>query len=179
LYLGLATLLIDTFPSGIRSSRAREEWHTLLVTYATFIPFVIIAMNRGHVQTQLSPALLARLPREYTYLARGESITGMISVVENSDKGFRVLKCDHSLLGGLWYGIKYNELAAQGVPPGNLDRRTLEEAESVYTAFLVQEAVRLIKRPDIEQREPEDKALIMYLLLPIPLHALENICSLS
>lgn len=172
LYLGLATLLIDNIPSGIKSPRAREQWYTLFITYATFLPFVIIAMNRGHVQSSLSPGLLARLPSEYTYLARRESITGMISVVENSEKGFRVLKCDHSLLGGVWYGIKYNELAAQGIPPEELDQRTLEEAESVYTAFLVQEAVRLVKRPDIELRD--QKALIMYLsdafpTLPPPL----------
>lgn len=160
LYLGLATLLIDNYPTGIRSSGARQQWYNLAITYATFLPFVLIALNRGHVQPTVSPTLLARLPSEYTYLARKESITGMISVVENSKAGYRVLKCDHSLLGGIWYGMKYNELAAQGVKPELLGKKSLSGAESVYTAFLVQEAVRLVVRPAVETKD--DKALIMY-----------------
>jgi len=162
LYLGLITLTIDaSIPKRVSTPRAREQWYSLLITCASILPVILIALNRGHVQTSLSPALLSRLPKEYTYLARRESITGMLTVVENAKDGYRVLKCDHSLLGGLWTGIKSKELSAQGIPAEQLETRTLDEAESVYTAFLVQEAVRLVVRPAPDPTD--DKALIMYI----------------
>ena len=152
LFLGVIAFLIDNTPTI-----KRRDWSTLAFTIATLIPIVLLILNRPHVITGVNSRLLARLPQEYTYLDRRESITGMITVVENSESGYRVLKCDHSLLGGLWTGIKRKELAAQGVTGQNLDRRSVDEAESVYTAFLVQEAVRLVQRP-----RKNDSALIMY-----------------
>lgn len=115
-----------------------------------------IILGSPHVTTGVTPGLLARLPSGYIYLARQESITGMIAVVENPRLGFRVLKCDHSLLGGLWTGLKHQELSAQGIREEELERRSMDEAESVYGAFLIQEAVLLVKRP-----AKRDKALIM------------------
>ena len=111
----------------------------------------------------MNNGLLARLPPEYTYLARQESVTGMITVVENSAAGYRVLKCDHSLLGGLWTGIKKRELEEQ-LFTKDLDLRSVDEAESVYTAFYLQEAAHLIERDRRNSRG--DKALIMYRHLP-------------
>src|SRR5208282_132692 len=73
--------------------------------------------------------------------------------------GYRVLKCDHSILGGLWTGIKRKELSDRGVVGPELEKRSVDEAESVYSAFIVQEAVRLVKRP-----RKQDTALIMYFL---------------
>ena len=70
----------------------------------------------------------------------------MISVIENSEKGYRVLKCDHSLLGGLWTGVKRRELSLEGVTGDELSFRSVDEAESVYSAFHLQEAVRLVQR---------------------------------
>jgi hypothetical protein len=119
-----------------------------------FLPVMILVLQLPHVQTGVTSGLLSKLPAEYTYLARRESITGMITVVENADVGYRVLKCDHSLLGGLWTGIKRKELAGSN----DLEWRTVNEAESVYTAFLVQEAIRLV------ERSGGNKVLIMYLL---------------
>jgi hypothetical protein len=148
LYFG-ATMLVCDLPRPVRNR---------LVLVAIVIPYVFFVLQFPHVKTGVNPALLSRLPSEYTYAARQESLTGMITVVENAETGYRVLKCDHSLLGGLWTGIKRNELMEEGVTEA-LERRSVNEAESVYTAFLVQEAIRLVRRPS-----GGDKVLIMYFL---------------
>jgi hypothetical protein len=146
LYLG-ASILVCDLPKRTRNR---------LIVVAIVIPYVFFVLQLPHVKTGVNTALLSRLPAEYTYLARQESLTGMITVVENADTGFRVLKCDHSLLGGLWTGIKRKELIEEGITEA-LEHRSVNEAESVYTAFLVQEAIRLVQRPS-----NGNKALIMY-----------------
>lgn len=158
LFLGAFTLLIEYLPTFQNNARTRFEIFNLCIILATFVPFILIGLNRPHIMTGVNPRLLAKLPEGFTYLARQESITGMISVVEHSNPGYRVLKCDHSILGGLWDGIKRNELKEKGVFE-DLDYRSVDEAESCYTAFLLQEAARLVWRNKTETSN--DKALIM------------------
>jgi hypothetical protein len=151
--------------AGIFTLERGLPWHERYrwIIIALVVPYCIFVLNLPHVRTGVSPGLLDRLPSEYTYLARSESLTGMITVLENSNSGYRVLKCDHSLLGGLWTGIKRTELIKQGVTDEDvLELRSVHEAESVYTAFLVQEAVRLVKRPS-----GGNKALIMYVFYSV------------
>ena len=85
----------------------------------------------------------------YSLVARQESLTGYISVLDNVNAGYRVMRCDHSLLGGEYLnkprGSRYNE--------------------PVYTVFLTLEAVRLVqtKAPQ-SQHVPTSKpkhALVM------------------
>ena len=72
--------------------------------------------------------------QNYTLLARQESITGYISVVENSaDNAFRLLRCDHSLLGGEWI------VTPQAYAKGQRQR------ESIFAVFVLLEAVRLVE----------------------------------
>ena len=76
-------------------------------------------------------------PEGYSLVARQESLTGYISVLDNVNAEYRVMRCDHSLLGGEYLnkprGSRYNE--------------------PVYTVFLTLEAVRLlqIKVPESQQ----------------------------
>ena len=71
-------------------------------------------------------------------LARADSVTGTIVVGECLEKGFRFLRVDHSLLGGRWIGDKtYGALLG----------------ESIYGAFTLQEAVRLVKREHVTESE--------------------------
>jgi len=86
-------------------------------------------------------------PQNYTVLARAESLTGYISVMENTFEKYRVMRCDHSLLGGEWL-----------MPPSGLEHLANGERETIYPVFVMLEAVRLI-RPGPAARNP--KALMM------------------
>ncbi|KIW16876.1 hypothetical protein PV08_04066 [Exophiala spinifera] len=74
---------------------------------------------------------------DYTLLERKESVTGYISVLEDHGRGFRVMRCDHSLLGGEW---------KMSSPPGNV-ASTRRVGEPIYAIFTMLEAVRLVETP--------------------------------
>ena len=80
----------------------------------------------------------------FRVLARQDSVTGYISVLENVEHGFRALRCDHSLLGGIWLPKDGD----QSVP------------ESIYGIFATLEAVRLVETARPASSEPES-ALVM------------------
>ncbi|KAH7075149.1 S-adenosyl-L-methionine-dependent methyltransferase [Paraphoma chrysanthemicola] len=72
--------------------------------------------------------------QNYTLLARQESITGYVSVLEShTDNAFRLLRCDHSLLGGEWL-----------VTPESY-KRGQRQRESIFAVFVLLEAVRLVE----------------------------------
>ncbi|KAF2023498.1 S-adenosyl-L-methionine-dependent methyltransferase [Setomelanomma holmii] len=72
--------------------------------------------------------------QNYTLLARQESITGYVSVLEShTDNAFRLLRCDHSLLGGEWL------VTPQAYAKGQRQR------ESIFAVFVLLEAVRLVE----------------------------------
>ncbi|KAK5662018.1 hypothetical protein OQA88_10130 [Cercophora sp. LCS_1] len=72
----------------------------------------------------------------WVILDRRESLTGYVSVVESERDGFRLMRCDHSLLGGEW--VKF---IGKGQFKGN------QVAEPVYGVFAMLEAVRLVEMP--------------------------------
>ena len=76
-------------------------------------------------------------------LERRESITGYVSVVESLDMNFRVMRCDHSLLGGEWTNYRVDPVA-----------------EPIYGVFVMLEAVRLVETPD-RLPDTEASALVM------------------
>lgn len=80
---------------------------------------------------------------DYTILERQESITGYISVLEDNQKGFRVMRCDHSLLGGEWKVASASGAANKVGDP-------------IYSIFTMLEAVRLVEP---SSRNPEKTAL--------------------
>lgn len=67
----------------------------------------------------------------YSLIDRQESVSGYISVLQDNTNGFRVMRCDHSLLGGEW------------MLPADSNRKV---AEPVYAVFTMLEAVRLVQR---------------------------------
>lgn len=79
----------------------------------------------------------------WSLLERQESLTGYISVIESEEKGFRVMRCDHSLLGGNW-----------------LAKTKAFLPEPVYGVFVMLEAVRLVEIPNPIPDE-EASALVM------------------
>ena len=87
----------------------------------------------------------------YSLVARQESVTGYISVLDNLQDGFRVMRCDHSLLGGEW------------LQEGKSILPSLKEP--IYSVFVMLEAVRLVES-EASERHPvatddEKKALVV------------------
>ncbi|KAH7105885.1 S-adenosyl-L-methionine-dependent methyltransferase [Auriculariales sp. MPI-PUGE-AT-0066] len=85
--------------------------------------------------TQIYPFRSLQLPwtdsgNEVRLLASKSSVTGRIVVAEHLGMGFRYLRADHSLLGGQWIDMP----TTRG-----------ETGDSIYTAFMLQEAARLVE----------------------------------
>lgn len=77
--------------------------------------------------------------QNYTLLARQESLTGYVSVLENhEDNAFRLLRCDHSLLGGEWL-----------VTPSAYEKGQ-RQRETIFSVFVLLEAVRLVEDEQAE-----------------------------
>ncbi|BGP56049.1 hypothetical protein JCM8202v2_003658 [Rhodotorula sphaerocarpa] len=104
-------------------------------------------------------------------LASRKSTTGWISVGEYSFPTqdadgpalpMRYLRADHSLLGGLWVGESRETLAhTQGTHHALDAKEVVRRAETIYSTFVLQELVRLVRRPqDLPGHEPE-RALII------------------
>jgi hypothetical protein len=72
-------------------------------------------------------------------IASSYSKTGYISVgnLKLQDRWLRYLRCDHSLLGGVWL---------EGTPGSPAVEANIAHAESIYTTFHLQQAVRLVER---------------------------------
>ncbi|PLB45855.1 S-adenosyl-L-methionine-dependent methyltransferase [Aspergillus steynii IBT 23096] len=81
-------------------------------------------------------------------VARQDSSTGYISVLDNLEDGFRVMRCDHSLLGGQWTKVYRNYKPAVKDP--------------IYAVFTMLEAVRLVE-PDsgVPRVDADSKALVI------------------
>ena len=111
------------------------------------LPLLHSAIYNPHMPLQHNTDLLnATLHAQgYSLVARQESLTGYISVLDNLKDGFRVLRCDHSLLGGEW-------LHHQGDAFVTL-------REPIYAIFVMLEAVRLvIPQPN---EDAHKRALVM------------------
>lgn len=84
----------------------------------------------------------------FALVARQDSTTGYISVLDNLNDGFRVMRCDHSLLGGQWTKM-----------PNNYNPAVMDP---IYSVFTMLEAVRLVETDHGEPRvDANSKALVM------------------
>ena len=103
------------------------------------------AFFNTHVMTGLAMRNLQLQYQNYDWsvIDRAESVTGYLSVIENRNDGFRVLRCDHSLLGGEWLMF-----------PAPI------VAEPVYSIFTMLEAVRLVETPE-PIKDGNAQALVM------------------
>ena len=115
------------------------------------IPSVIFSLTSnvhipfGHSMEKVNTVLQ---PEGYALLARQDSSTGYISVLENLEDGFRVMRCDHSLLGGQWTKMPPSYAPAVYDP--------------IYAVFTMLEAVRLVETDHGEHRaDANSKALVV------------------
>ncbi|KAL9122301.1 MAG: hypothetical protein Q9187_001149 [Circinaria calcarea] len=90
--------------------------------------FINIHIPTSDASIALNSTLQAH---NFSLVARQESLTGYISVLDNFEHGFRVMRCDHSLLGGEWT-----------TPPMGYRGRM---NEPIYAIFTMLEAVRLVR----------------------------------
>ncbi|KAI8723943.1 hypothetical protein NCS52_00251100 [Fusarium sp. LHS14.1] len=123
--------------------------------YAVFSPskYLVLAIPallhtavlNTHVMTPMATASLnsTLAAQNWTLLERKESLTGYISILENLGQGFRVMRCDHSLLGGEWVRIQGQKVS-----------------EPIYGVFVMLEAVRLIQR-ETPLPDTDAKALVV------------------
>ena len=97
------------------------------------LPILYFALFNPHLPLQYNTAVLnATMQREgYSLVVRQESLSGYISVLDNVKDGFRVMRCDHSLLGGEWINK----------PEGHPSKLN----EPIYAVFVTLEAVRLVE----------------------------------
>jgi Spermine/spermidine synthase domain len=91
----------------------------------------------------------------FTLIDRRESITGYISVLDNTAAHYRVMRCDHSLLGGEWK-----------IPPRK-GRKPARAHEPIFAIFAMLEAVRLVETNDGQPRRPDSQSTALNIGLGI------------
>jgi hypothetical protein len=135
LVLGAAYALVA--PSRLLLLAVPAVLHTAVLNTHVPTPMALARLNSGLAEVG------------YVVLDRAESVTGYVSVVDSPKEGYRVMRCDHSLLGGEW--VKF---LGQGQFKGN------QVAEPIYGVFAMLEAVRLVKTPE-PIVDSEAQALVM------------------
>ena len=125
----------------------------------------------------LPPTLTHPLPEPYhapgsplRILSSVQSYTGLVVVGESLPSAdykpgvqeeypseMRYLRSAHSILGGAWVG---NKVMTTGSPDTDVLGSPI--GDSIYNAFIVQEAVRLVDTKDRDIKPGEENALIMY-----------------
>lgn len=128
--VGLELVLASTYSIMARSKLL--AWAVPALVHAAFY--------NTHLMTPMATSSLnATLQADgWSLMDRVESTTGYISVLNNHKDGFRVMRCDHSLLGGEWT---------------KFPRKIV--AEPIYSVFTQLEAVRLVQIPN---KAPDNKA---------------------
>ncbi|KAF9975788.1 hypothetical protein BGZ65_008097 [Modicella reniformis] len=129
-------------PDERLESRRRPKTASSRASLAmSFIPLILVLAMAAQTATrnphcQMSVTKAHNPPNgNYTILARNESITGWISVVDEHtarhDHHIRIMRAGHSLIGGMY----------------------AETGDSIFGTFYIPEAVRLIKKRNKSQQE--------------------------
>jgi len=136
--LQVATLFASIFAVRKRLPR----WQQLIL-------FACIGLPYEAVHNKMRDQRLNE--RGYKILDARNSVTGYVSVIENTQNHMRALRCDHSLLGGVW------------LPEGQWKEVGAVVPESIYSIFVMLEAVRLMEVVNVKSKTPdcEKSALVM------------------
>lgn len=112
----------------------------LLVAIPPLLHSIYFNVHMPFPQTDRSLNHSLQLNANWTVLTRQESVTGYISVLENPEMQLRVMRCDHSLLGGEW------------LPPAGWEHKS-KLREPIYAVFAMLEAVRLVQMNTAQHAE--------------------------
>jgi len=178
--IGLAVYVsFSAFVLGSSPRRENDEGKSLSSTSSRHLVPGITALLLPLLLWRLgSPGLPKPLTEPYTHpsfplriLSSVPSVTGVIVVGEvySSDtqvsgtpqsypSPLRFLRGSHSLLGGVWIGDK---ISRRGSSAPLQDAEGTPLGDSIYNAFLLQEAVRLVDTSDRAIRTGQEKALFM------------------
>ena len=132
---------IQSALTGIYTATAPSKFWALMMPAMMHLVSLNTHTMMGATTAHLNTTLQAE---GWLLLDRQESLTGYISVIESLERGFRVMRCDHSLLGGEW-------VVLQGQPI----------REPIYGVFVMLEGVRLVKREN-RISDKDANALVMY-----------------
>jgi hypothetical protein len=151
---GLASFMLFRYSESAFFSQLVEQIGTSLMQTRMALEFALAAtysiMGRSQLLRYAVPGLLhaavynTHLMTEsatgslnstlnangWSLVDRWESNTGYISVLDSHVNGYRVMRCDHSLLGGEWTHLGRNIVG-----------------EPVYSVFTQLEAIRLVQVP--------------------------------
>lgn len=127
LQLQLGALYSIVAPSKLLLFALPAVLHTALFNHHVPYPYATSSLNSTMVKDG------------WSLIDRQDSLTGYISILESAKQGFRVMRCDHSLLGGEWLAAR----TKNGL------------AEPIYGVFVMLEAVRLMEVPE---RVPDSEA---------------------
>ena len=136
----LTRVALESLVSAVFAVVAPSKWLVLAIPALLHTSFLNPHIMTPGATLSLNQTLQAD---NWALIERTESVTGYVSVLESIEKGFRVLRCDHSLLGGQWVMIQGQKAS-----------------EPIYGVFVMLEAVRLIETKE----KPADKdaqALVM------------------
>jgi hypothetical protein len=148
-YMGASILFtrigLQFFISTLYAISLPSKYLLLAVPSLLFTGLFNVHVPLGH-NTALLNATLQQ--DNFVLLERQESLTGYISVLENLKDHYKVMRCDHSLLGGDWTWDQFPEARV---------------AEPIYVVFTMLEAVRLILQEDGSRRkaDKDSNALLM------------------
>jgi hypothetical protein len=162
MWITWSTLSTRENPPRAMSSITRIK--LFLIPALTIISFFMLSRHPGDKKPYAHPSYPLRI------LSSVHSVTGLIVVGEgtlrhnaenhndNMLHSIRYLRASHSILGGVWIGDETrsidsaNSVDEQGTPLG----------DSIYSAFVLQEAARLVNSPRKGREETWENALVMY-----------------
>jgi len=124
-------------------------------------PLLPQPMTGHYTHPNFPMRVLSSVPSVTGMIVVGEILpheTGAPSTSESHPTSFRYLRASHSILGGVWIGDKVATRAG-GVPV--LDAEGTPLGDSIYSAFVLQEAVRLVDTTDRAIQGDQENALFM------------------
>ncbi|KAG8915699.1 hypothetical protein FRC01_003536 [Tulasnella sp. 417] len=140
---------------------------------SAIIKFAFTALQASAVFTTRTARPCSTIQFPYTtgknetvkILAQKQSVTGLVQVAEDLDTGFRYMRCDHSLLGGVWVGEErigsLKTTRWENPPAGGTDLEGVKLGDPIYSAFMLQDAMRLFERgPDAPPPEGQSALII-------------------
>ncbi|EEQ89017.1 spermine/spermidine synthase, variant [Blastomyces dermatitidis ER-3] len=131
----MARIPLQLITASLYAISLPSKWLLLALPPLLFSSGYNVHFPFKHTTALLNSTLQAE---DFVLLHREESLTGYLSVLENVKEHYRVMRCDHSLLGGEW-----TQMPNAQYP---------EVREPIYSIFTMLEAVRLIKNDDGSSR---------------------------